>query len=443
MNDGGAKAAPRRGLVGGALVTIAVRGIDLPSRYGFHLLVAAALGVEQAGRFYIIYSAVAALSGLGRVGLDRALTRRLAVALAHGDTRQIRPVLLRGLALATLLSLLVGLLLYAAAPLLARDLLGKPALTEPLRLAAFILLPQNLSTMVAGALAGLHRVGQSQMIYSWLWPSLFCAVALITGLTLPGALLLMALAFLAATLIGAILLLRALPPAHAAAHQALPARAHSLMHDGWALFSLEMTQLLITSAPVLILGMLADSRAVGLFSLAWRIALLVNIVVSGIAAMASPRYAALHAKNQAGDLNRAAAQAIGLSLLLTLPAVALMLAAPALLLGMLGHGFADGAGLLRILALGQILAAASASMPDLLGMTGHRAALRRLNLLSLAVLLLGTLALARFYGAAGTAWAVSLSIAVNGLGALVLARRDLGLAPWRALTGTLRRGRTA
>ena len=434
---GGGTAAPRRGLVGGALATIAVRGIDLPSRYGFHLLVAASLGVEQAGRFYIVYSAVTALSGLGRVGLDRALTRRLAVALAHDDTRQIRPLLLRGMALVSALSLLAGLLLYAGAPLLARTLLGKPALIEPLRLAALILLPQNLSTLMAGALAGLHRVGQSQMIYSWLWPSLFCAVALVTGLTLPGALLLMALAFLTATLIGAVLLVRALPAAHDAPHPALPTRAHGLMHDGMAMFSLEMTQLLIAAAPVLILGMLADSRAVGLFSLAWRVALMVNIVVSGIAAMASPRYAALHAKNQAGDLNRAAAQAIGLSLLLTLPAVAVMLAVPAPLLGMFGHGFADGADVLRILALGQILAAASASMPDLLGMTGHRTALRRLNLVSLTVLLLGTLALAHFWSAAGTAWAVSLSIAVNGLGALILARRDLGLAPWRALTARL------
>lgn len=420
------------GLIPGALRTVAVRGLDLPSRYGFHLLVAAALGVERAGQFYIVYSVMTALGGLGRLGVDRALTRHLAMAGAHGDSRPVRPLLRRALMLVALLSALVSLLLYAAAAPFAQRILGKPDLATPLALAALTILPQNASTVMAGALAGLHRVGQSQMIYSWLWPCLFCLTALITGLDLNGALVLIALSFLLVALVGGALLIRALPSGGGEDTPPFSPR-HGLLHEGASLFTLEMTQLVIAAAPALILGILASDSQVGLFALAWRIALLVNIVVSGIAAMASPRYAALHARQDMKGLNRAAAQAIVLSLGLSVLPVAVMLAVPAPLLDLFGQGYAGGAPVLRILALGQLAAALSASMPELLGMTGHMKSLRRLNSASLAVLLVGAAALAHGWGAAGTAWAVALSITVNGLGALALARRDLNLSPWRAI----------
>lgn len=428
-----AQAMQRPGMIGGSLVSVAVRFLDLPSRYGFHLLVAAALGVDLAGQFYIVYSLMTALGGLGRLGVDRALTRHLAVAIAKGRPGEARAAFRRAVGLATAASALASLALFAASGPFAQMVLGKPALAGPLALGALAILPQNLGAVMAGALAGLQRVGLSQMIYSWLWPACFCVVALITGLTLEGGLCLIAASFAVTAVIGAALVHGALPPADGPASQ-----APALFRQGLSLFTLEVTQLTTASAPALILGIVASSREVGLFALAWRIALLVNILVSGIAAMASPRFAALHAGGDLPGLRRAAAQAVGLCLLLSLPAVAVMLGLPAMLLGLFGPGYADGAAVLRVLALGQLAAAASTAMPELLGMTGHMADLRRLNGVSLAVLLAGAAGLAACWGAVGTALAVSSSIAVNGFGALGVARRRLGVAPWRHLTGVVR-----
>ncbi|PKU24432.1 lipopolysaccharide biosynthesis protein [Telmatospirillum siberiense] len=428
------KAARQRGMIRGSLIGVAARFLDLPSRYGFHLLVAAALGVERAGQFYIVFSVMAALSGLGRLGVDRALTRHLAIVTAEGRPGLAVPAVRRALVLVFAASGLVSLLLFAAAQPFAELVLRKPALAGPLALGALAIIPQNLGTVMAGGLAGLQRIGFSQMIYSWLWPALFCLVALGTGINLEGALLLIALSFAVTALVGGGLLREFLPKPAAAGTGGAPA----LLRQGLSLFSLELTQLAISSAPVLILGILASSREVGLFALAWRIALLVNIVVGGVAAMASPRYAALHAGGDLSALDRAASQAIGLCLVLVVLPVAVMLVSPASLLGLFGPGYADGASVLRVLALGQLAAAASAAMPELLGMTGHLADLRRLNAMSLLVLLIGTLGLTPSFGAAGTAWAVSGSLAVNGFGAVTLARRRLGLRPWTHLFGVFR-----
>jgi len=420
----------------GALRTVAVRLLDLPTRYGLHLLIAASLGVEQAGRFYIVFSVMTALGGFGRFGVDQALLRHLAVAVATGRADATRAAVRRAVRLVLAVSGPIALALAAGSGVLAGPLLGKPELTVPLAIGALAIVPQNLGTVMAGALAGLQRVAQSQMIYSWMWPACFCLVALITGIDLDGALYLIAASYAVTATVGAVLLRRVLPPPPDGRADA-PA---GLCRQGLSLFTLEITHLMIASAPALILGIFAPSRDVGLFALAWRIVLLVNIVVGGVAAMAAPRYAALHANGDIAGLGRASAQAIGICLLLAAPPVALMLACPGTLLGAFGPGYEDGAAVLRILAIGQLASAASAAMPALLGMTGHMVDLRRLNAVSLLVLLAGAGVMTMAWGTVGTALAVAASLAVNGFGAVLLARRRLGLRPWRHLAHALRRG---
>lgn len=427
-----------RGILRGSLASVGVRLLDLPSRYGFHLLIAATLGVTQAGRFYIVYSALVAISGLGRLGIDRALSRQIAIAVATGESsgigRQVGRMILRGGSLVLLISTALTLLLAAGAAPFADIVLGKPYLAMPLALGALTIVPQNLSTVVAGALAGLHRVGRSQMIYSWLPPALFCAAAVATGITVPGALILNAASFAVAALVGGVLLwqawLRLAPatetsPGPASAPVAEPA----LLRPALSLFTLELTQLLMASMPALILGIVANDTEVGLFALAWRIALLINLPISGIVGMAAPTFARCHALGDRDGLARASAQAVGLGLVLAAPAALAMLVAPSWMLTLIGHGYRAGVPALRILALGQLAAACFTAMPDLLGMTDQMSALRRVNAASLLTLLAGGVALAPLAGSTGAALATAAAIAVNGGGAAWAARRALGIGP--------------
>jgi O-antigen/teichoic acid export membrane protein len=412
----------------GAMVSVGVRLIDLPSRYGFHLLVAAELGVIQTGGFYIVFSTMIALAGFGRLGIDRALTRQIARDIASARFGEVRPAIRRALLLVLCASAIVSVILAAGAIPFAQFILKKPELAGPLALGALAIIPQNLGAALAGALAGLQRIGFSQMIYSWLWPAMFCLATAITGLTVTGALILIAASFAATALCGGLLLwrfLRLVP--HTSTEP--PGPPPQFLKQGLSLFTLEVTQLLIASAPAIVLGIVASSRQTGLFALAWRVALIVNLLISGVAGMAAPKFAELYARANRQALALAAAQAVGLVLCLALPLVAIMLAAPAELLRGFGQGYEQGATTLRILAIGQLGAACFTAMPELLGMTSHAAALRRINACSLLVLLAGLGILAPLWGSAGTAAATSLAIITNGAAAAWAAHRLLGIAP--------------
>jgi O-antigen/teichoic acid export membrane protein len=422
-------------MIRGSLVSLGVRLLDLPSRYGFHLLIAATLGVVETGSFYIVFSIMVAMAGFGRLGIDQALTRQIAIDIASGRTGAVRPAIRRALWLVLLASAVVSVLLGAGAYAFAHDVLKKPELAWPLGLAALAFIPQNLGAATAGALAGLQRVGYSQMIYSWLWPAIFCVVAvpliLAGGMSVISTLMLIAASFTLTALAGALLLKRALAAVPASGSP--PAEPPRLLKAALPLFTLELTKLLITSAPAIVLGIVASSRETGLFALAWRLALIVNLLISGVTGMAAPKFASLHAHNDRQGLERSAAQAAGLVLCLALPVTACMLLVPAHLLALFGAGYDSGATALRVLALGQIAAACFTAMPEMLGMTAHTSVLYRINGGSLAVLLIGLAVLAPIGGSVGAAAAASLAIAVTGALAAWAAYRLLGVFPLATL----------
>lgn len=420
-------------IIRGSLISLGVRLIDLPSRYGFHLLIAFALGVVETGNFYIVFSLLVALAGFGRLGIDQALTRQLAMDIASGRPGALRPTIRRALCQVLMASTTITVVLAASAVAFAHAILRKPDLSAPLALGALSLIPQNLGTALAGALAGLQRVGYSQMIYSWLWPTVFCVGALplvMTGtLTVNNALILIAASFTAAALVGGFLLKRfldAIPGTHA---RTQPFEDPHLLKPGLSFFTLELTKLLITSAPAIILGIVASAREAGLYALAWRIALVINLLISGVSSMASPRFAELHVRQDTSGLNRSAAQATGLVLCMALPAAACMLLFPEQLLRLFGPGYEEGASTLRILALGQIAAACFTATPEILAMTAHASSLYRINACSLAVLLIGLAVLSAPGGSIGAAAATSLAIAVNGAAASWAAYSLLGVFP--------------
>ncbi len=420
----------RHGFVGRSLAGTSIRLIDVPSRYGFHLIVAVSLGVIEAGSFYIVFSAMMLVAGLGRLGIDRSLTRVVARALANEQPGAARRAILRAFRLGTVMSLVTIVAMAAAAGPLADRVLHKPDLAWPLAISSLTILPLTIGIVAAGALSGLNRIILSQMIYTWLWPAIFCVPALLVPIHLVSAVLLVAAAVSVSAVIGIVLTLRYLP---AATPDEPPAEPDALVSTGLSLFTSELIQLLLSYAPAFVLGILSTDAAVGRYALAWRMALGVNLLVTTIGFFAAPRFAALYARADMAGLKRMAAQSIAMSAALSVvpTLIALVVAAP--LLGLFGPGYAEAATTLRILLLGQMFAIATTATTELLGMTGFARTLRHVNLLSLVVLGAGLAALSPPFGSEGAALATAITIAVNGIATTIGVRRHLGFWPQAAL----------
>lgn len=437
----GPRSSPRPSLANSAFSSLAMRAIDIPSRYGFHLLIAGKLGIREAGSFFIVFGVLTLIAGLGRLGVDKAMTREVAAALANGNKSQARHIILHGLRLILCFSLLAAMVTGLAAQPLAIFVFSDPALAYPFLLVAGVLVPLCISAGTAGVLAGLHRIGLSQMLYSWLWPTLFCLVALWFDLTLESSLLLLLAATSITALIGLILVWNSLQQADISQPKAGLSASEPvrLIKLGWALFTQEIVQLTMAAAPALILGILSTAEAVGIYAIAWRLALILNLLVVALAAMAAPRFADCHARSDWEELRLVAAQTLGIVLALgTIPFAILMFAGPNLL-SLFGDGFSAGTMTLQLLLAGQLVIMLTAATPELLGMCGKEQALRRFSqwilFLYLPLLALLSLLLAEI-GAALATLAVSL---VTAIGTSILCYRLLGFVPLITLVKWLKR----
>jgi O-antigen/teichoic acid export membrane protein len=414
------------GFVTRSLATAGTRLLDLPSRYGLHLLIAARLSIADVGAFYIVFSVMTLLAGFGRLGVDRALTRAVAGALGRNAPATAQAAIKRAFAVTAAQSALVAALLAALAIPVAGFVLHKPALAIPLMLGASTIVPQNLSTTAAGALAGMGRVATSQMIYSWLWPALFCGVALVIPLTVSRTLLLIAASLFANAIAGIGLMLQAMPAVPAGTEKARPGPHFRI---GISFFSLELVQLAMAAAPPFVLGIVASTADVGRYALAWRIVLVLNILVSAMAAIASPQFARASALDDRRELARSAAQAVGLTVALSIVPLLLLAFDPVFFLGLFGRGYDSAAATLRILLAGQGALILCTAMPELLGMTGCARSLFKINTACLAMLLISLAILTPRFGAIGAASATAATMLFNAVAVTFAVKRHLGFVP--------------
>jgi len=393
-----------------ALLGFVARGGEVGCKFLLQFEIARHLGADGSGIVFLALSIVSIAATVARAGLDVSLTLHLArnTALAS-DGRQTNAAgawIGSGLLITAAGSLLLAGLLALSAPAAARLLFHAPVLARPLRLMMAGIPGMALLAVLVGILNGAERPVLGQMLGGPLWPLLalgfafFARSAAAANAGLAGAMLL-------AALIGLLLLAAQGRLAHC---RFSVAAALPLLRAGWSFFVIDGVQVTLISLPTLILGAFRAPAEVGVFSLASRISLVLTVVLIVMAGIGAPKVAIAHARGDAPRVQSVTRHLLALALLAAAPAMILLLGVPGLLLSLFGPGFAGGGAVLRVLALGQFAGILFCGGPTALEMTGHGSVLRRLNVLALILCVALCLMLTPVRGAAGTAWATSLTL---------------------------------
>lgn len=410
---------------------LAVRGVEVVGKLGLYMLAAAALGTHDAGLFFLCITWVGLASTAARLGLERAITRHIAAEIAVGRGRAARSALFTGLAWTSVGGAVAGLLTIAVADPAARHLFHEPDLARPLALSALLLVPQTLSATVGHALAGLKRGVAAQLVQNASWPALTLLAVLAGVDRLDHLLYAMAGALTLATLLGLVLvaasrgsfrdapLIAAGAVAGGTEHEALP----GLWHTALPLGMVEVIQVSISAIPVLVLGAFAEPAAVGAFSVAHRISILIWVVIISIGTVAAPHFAELHRRGEMAALRVANRRVRLVTALAGIPIILAMVAAPATLLRLVGPGFEMAAPALVILAAGQLVNCLLPSQDVLLAMTGHGRLLQRLNLLQFASCCVLSALLIPPFGMMGAAVVGAITIVQGAIGTSWTVRR--------------------
>jgi len=180
-------------------------------------------------------------------------------------------------------------------------------------------------------------------------------------------------------------------------------------------------------SPFLILGWYSPAVELGLFSAAFRVALLINFVLMVCNSVLAPRFAVLHHEGKFLELKDLAQKTTTGMAVFSAPILGVVLVSPDRILALYGSGFEEATVALVVLALAQYVNVSTGSVGFLLNMTGFHKSMKNILVIS-AFLTFGlSVVFAKYWGAEGVAIAMALSISLQNSLAVWVAKRKLGI----------------
>jgi O-antigen/teichoic acid export membrane protein len=184
------------------------------------------------------------------------------------------------------------------------------------------------------------------------------------------------------------------------------------------------TEALMNRTGVLILGWFGDIKGAGIYSLAFNIAFVVVLPRTALNTLFAPAISSLFTQKDRATLQRLVTSAASWTFIAA-ACIAVVLAAMAEpLLTWFGPELKDGVTALRILLLGQTLAAGAGSQMYVMTMTGHERSAAALLVGSAVINAVASVIFISLFGLTGAAIATSASLIIwNSAMALFLWRR--------------------
>jgi O-antigen/teichoic acid export membrane protein len=391
-------------------------------------VLARSLGVTEFGRYAGILAYVEVVRSLALLGLQVPITRFVALYKANSDWPLIRGLMARGAQFMFLSSLMFAAAFVALASSILNVDRGAMTLAS-ICLAASLIPLRNLETLRTAALAGLDRVALSRLPDAVVRPIIVVAgigayVALVgNALGAETAIELQALASVGGLFIGSWWMWRTLPPR---ARSAPPRFAVQEWIRGAMPFALlGILQPISAQIDILCMTLLTSADEVGRFRAASVLASGLSLPAAIVIPVLFPKFVRYAAASDREALQRLSRRAIQGALLITLPAVVVVmaLAGPVLVL-LFGSGFAAGAPALMVLALAQLLMTPLLYPSQLLAAGGYAAVITKAMPFAIALGALLSVVLIPPLGALGAALAsLATQVGLNGYIAYVCHRR--------------------
>jgi O-antigen/teichoic acid export membrane protein len=392
----------------------------------FSVMLARLIGVAGVGLYFLAITVVDISATISRLGLENAGLRFSSIACSQGD-RGMLAALYRtsmGLVLGAGIAIALSVWLIVSHLPLGGD--RAPEFRAELPLLVFAIAPVALLVIQTEFLKGVGATGMGVFVQAVVPPLLLLSASIVLWFQVAASVHTVIIAYVIVMIVSVIV-------AVAIWSRRLPGiwsergyfGTRRLLRTSTPLLLVTSMNLVMGWTDILVLGIWADAREVGIYGISLRIALLTPFVLGSISIVVAPQFAALHAEGNAAALKRLAQQSAFSTMVVTAPAILVLMLFPDLILQLFGKQFEAGAWVLRILALGQFVNIATGPVGTLLMMTGHEKLMRNNVAASASLNLLGNLVLVPSYGAIGAATSTALSLAVMNIVSWTIVRKKL------------------
>ena len=398
----------------------------------YQFLLARTLGPSNLGILGLAISLMTAAGVVAGFGVERGVMRFVAQYAAEGDQQRAAGSIISGMRITVVTSLVMTILLFSGAHVIATRVFDKPTLEPVLRIFAFslpFLATSAFFLSVAQAYKRMeYRVVVEQLLVPFMRIVGLIVLSYVIGRSAVGA----AAAIVTATIVGAIC-------AVATVWRLYPLRGQgerpilvttAMLTFSWPLMLTTLVNRAWSETETLVLGILVTSDQVGIYYASLKVTVLLSVFLTGFSSIFAPMIVELHGKQNQELLGRLFKTVTKWGFTLSLPMFWFVFVFSEELLSVFGPEFVVGAPVLRILAVAQLANVLSGPVGWMLTMAGYV----RLNLLDAMLMLALSVPLDLFlvprYGVVGAAVAGGLTLCVVNLLRLAQVYVKLGVHPY-------------
>jgi len=183
-------------------------------------------------------------------------------------------------------------------------------------------------------------------------------------------------------------------------------------------------QLINGKVDTLMIGFFNSMSVVGVFSVAFKLSIIVNFVLGSLKTIAMPKISELFWSNKMKELDKMVQFSAKLIFFFAFPISLLLFIFPEFILGLIDDSFVSGANTLRIFAVTQFIGASSGLVAVFLNMTGNQTFFTKLVLFATLANIGLNWWLIPKYGMEGAAWATLFSTVLwNVIGAVFIYKK--------------------
>ena len=393
-----------------------------------NLIVSRHYGAETVGTLALLNSLIALISMLCMAGMQVSILRRVPEKLAMGRGEEASAFFYGTVAISTLVGVAVTVLLFPYTEAISRYLFDDRSISSlivPMALSATALSLFTLSQRAVRALGHIKIFSLLQIATPVL--NLFLlSTSAIYFYDPYNPIYTEFASFFIVSAISFYIVKKLFEPFSRSGDGAIQLPFSDIVSLSLPMFLSSAMSTVISQTDTLMLGLFLTQKDVGIYAIAFKLAVLAGFIQSAINTIAAPKFSHLYHSDDRERLASIAVKSTLSVLLISLPIYLSLLFFGREILSIFGDGFVPGYDTLAILCVGQLSASISGLGGTMLNMTGGEKVLRNITLAGALLNITLNLLLIPRFGIEGAAVAGSVALTLASIAILISVKRHLG-----------------
>jgi len=413
-------------------------GISLLMRAGGQIMgfvmtfiIAHYFGAKGLGEYVLAIIVLRLFVLIAKLGMDTASIRFITEYATRNYWKGIALYRSRVTLMLLISSIFFSIIMYTSASFIATIVGANPFY---IKLNSFFVMPMVFFILNYQSLRGLKRIAEFSFFY-WTSRVAFSAIIILIAVQFSRneniPIFAFLLALITVSILSYLVFLNRLKLEKKSKHQSLEHTGVSLSYKEILVVSLPLLlaqsgQFIMAWTDKLMLGGFMSSADVGVYDVAFKLSLFVNIALTSISSITSPKFAEIYSLGDMNRLRKIVYQATKITFWSTLPLVIGFVLLSSFMLNIFGEEFKNGLYVLCFLSFARLISALTGPAGNLLQMTGRQVIFMKV-LFFAAIINIGlNYCLIPIYGIEGAAISSVFSIIFWNLAMVYYVKKEFG-----------------